>query len=367
MLEPLLDALPRAQGLEVRGDVPGAEPLDEPIGHEWASDPDRVGDRHGRARRRARRGAADRQRRRRPGSPPGSSPRTPPRPSASWTATAGTAGVLARADAVHGRLRADGLAGDRDQRRPCPRPARPGHVPRPLAAPVPRRRRREPDAVTVVVKLGSSLVVGPGGRVRRSMLRDRGREIARIVGGGEPVCVVSSGAIALGLPRLGLDRRPRSIAQLQAASALGQARLQAAWDAALAPLHGRAGAAHGRRRRRPHDLRQRPERAGGAAQARRRPGRERERRDRDRRDHLRRQRRARRPGRRAAPRASARAAHRGRGRLLARAGHARRRAARRRGERAATPRSARRARSGAAGCGARCSPPSSPPRPGSRR
>jgi glutamate 5-kinase len=91
--------------------------------------------------------------------------------------------------------------------------------------------------VTVVVKLGSSLVVGRGGRVRRGVLRARGREIARTVRCGEPVCVVSSGAIALGLPRLGLDRRPRGIAQLQAASALGQARLQAAWDEALNPLH----------------------------------------------------------------------------------------------------------------------------------
>jgi glutamate 5-kinase len=90
--------------------------------------------------------------------------------------------------------------------------------------------------VTVVVKLGSSLVAGPGGRVRRSLLRARGREIRRIVGGGEPVCVVSSGAIALGLPRLGLDRRPRSVARLQAASALGQTRLQAAWEEALSPL-----------------------------------------------------------------------------------------------------------------------------------
>lgn len=91
--------------------------------------------------------------------------------------------------------------------------------------------------MTVVVKLGSSLVVGPGGRVRRSLLRARGREIVETVWGGEPVCVVSSGAIALGLPRLGLEKRPRSLPKLQAASALGQARLQAAWDAALAPLH----------------------------------------------------------------------------------------------------------------------------------
>ncbi len=87
----------------------------------------------------------------------------------------------------------------------------------------------------VVVKLGTSLVAGPGGRVRRSLLRARAREIAALVRSGSPVCVVSSGAIALGLPRLGLERRPRSVPRLQAASALGQARLQAAWEAALAP------------------------------------------------------------------------------------------------------------------------------------
>jgi glutamate 5-kinase len=85
----------------------------------------------------------------------------------------------------------------------------------------------------VVVKLGSSLVAGPGGRVRRSVLRARSREIADLVRGGTPVCIVSSGAIALGLPRLGLTARPRSLPKLQAASALGQARLQRVWDEAL--------------------------------------------------------------------------------------------------------------------------------------
>jgi glutamate 5-kinase len=85
----------------------------------------------------------------------------------------------------------------------------------------------------VVVKLGTSLIVGPGGRVRRTVLRRRAAEIAELVNAGTPVCVVSSGAIALGLPRLGLDRRPRAMPQLQAASALGQTRLQAAWDEAL--------------------------------------------------------------------------------------------------------------------------------------
>jgi glutamate 5-kinase len=89
--------------------------------------------------------------------------------------------------------------------------------------------------MTVVVKLGSTLIVGPGGRVRRSVLRERAREVAQIVGEGESVCIVTSGAIGLGLPRLGLDRRPREVPLLQAASALGQARLQQAWDAAFAP------------------------------------------------------------------------------------------------------------------------------------
>jgi glutamate 5-kinase len=85
----------------------------------------------------------------------------------------------------------------------------------------------------LVMKLGTSLLVGARAQVRRQLLRDRAREIAEIVREGTPVCIVSSGAIALGLPRIGLTRRSRSMPKLQAASALGQARLQAAWDEAL--------------------------------------------------------------------------------------------------------------------------------------
>jgi glutamate 5-kinase len=84
----------------------------------------------------------------------------------------------------------------------------------------------------VVVKFGTGLVVEDE-KVRTDLLHARAREIAALVGAGEPVCVVSSGAIALGLPRLGLKERPRTMARLQAASALGQARLQAAWEEAL--------------------------------------------------------------------------------------------------------------------------------------
>jgi glutamate 5-kinase len=86
----------------------------------------------------------------------------------------------------------------------------------------------------LVVKLGSSLVVDERGRPRRALLRRRAAEIAGIVGSGTPVCVVSSGAIALGLAGA---KRPSALPRLQAASALGQAALQRAWQDALRP-HG---------------------------------------------------------------------------------------------------------------------------------
>ena len=93
----------------------------------------------------------------------------------------------------------------------------------------------------VVVKFGTGLVVGEDGQVRTDLVHARARELASLVDSGDPVCVVSSGAIALGLPKLGLRRRPRTISRLQAASALGQASLQRAWEEALSP-HGVAAA-----------------------------------------------------------------------------------------------------------------------------
>jgi glutamate 5-kinase len=93
----------------------------------------------------------------------------------------------------------------------------------------------------VVVKFGTGLVVGEDGQVRTDLVHARASELASLVGAGDPVCVVSSGAIALGLPKLGLRRRPRTISRLQAASALGQASLQGAWEEALSP-HGVAAA-----------------------------------------------------------------------------------------------------------------------------
>lgn len=87
--------------------------------------------------------------------------------------------------------------------------------------------------MTIVLKLGSSLVADEQGRVRRRLLSARAAEIGEVSRAGERVCVVSSGAIALGLRHLGVARRPRATPQLQAASAVGQVRLQLAWADAL--------------------------------------------------------------------------------------------------------------------------------------
>lgn len=88
----------------------------------------------------------------------------------------------------------------------------------------------------VVIKLGSSTLVDERGRLRRSRLDRIAGEIGALAE-ATPICVVSSGAIALGLGRLGRGDRPAAVAELQAAAAVGQAVLQQAWQRAL----GRSG------------------------------------------------------------------------------------------------------------------------------
>ena len=73
----------------------------------------------------------------------------------------------------------------------------------------------------IVVKLGSALIASEAGEPRVDRLAEVASALAEVVDAGERVCVVSSGAIALGRARGGLE--PRRLGELQAASALGQA------------------------------------------------------------------------------------------------------------------------------------------------
>jgi len=89
----------------------------------------------------------------------------------------------------------------------------------------------------LVVKIGSSLLVGGEG-VRRAWLEGLVAELAAAKARGQEVIVVSSGSIALGAAKLGLDKGGRgSLADAQAAAAVGQIALSGLW-AELLGLHG---------------------------------------------------------------------------------------------------------------------------------
>ena len=86
----------------------------------------------------------------------------------------------------------------------------------------------------VVVKLGSSTLVDGRRRLRRARLSRIASELVALQQTGTPVCVVSSGAIALGLGSLDRDVRPTDVPSLQAASAVGQGSLFRAYEERLA-------------------------------------------------------------------------------------------------------------------------------------
>jgi glutamate 5-kinase len=88
--------------------------------------------------------------------------------------------------------------------------------------------------MTLVVKLGSSIVADASGRVRSDVLDSVCEQVAELHHDGEDVAMVTSGAIALGVRTIGLAQRPSSVDGLQAASAVGQGSLFRAYEARLA-------------------------------------------------------------------------------------------------------------------------------------
>ncbi len=93
-------------------------------------------------------------------------------------------------------------------------------------------------AKTLVLKVGSALLFGRGGVPEREWLASLVAEIAEARKRDQRVIVVSSGAIALGAARLGLEKGGRgSLADAQAAAAVGQIALAGLWSELLAE-HG---------------------------------------------------------------------------------------------------------------------------------
>ncbi|HXU65716.1 MAG TPA: glutamate 5-kinase [Casimicrobiaceae bacterium] len=93
------------------------------------------------------------------------------------------------------------------------------------------------DASRIVVKVGSSLVTNEGRGIDHDAVARWAGEIAQLARQGKAVVLVSSGAIAEGMQRLGWPTRPRAIHDLQAAAAVGQMGLVQAYERAFA-RHG---------------------------------------------------------------------------------------------------------------------------------
>lgn len=93
------------------------------------------------------------------------------------------------------------------------------------------------DARRIVVKVGSSLVTNEGRGLDETAIGEWSRQLAALVRGDgvqrREVIMVSSGAIAEGMKRLGWSRRPREVHELQAAAAVGQMGLAQMYETKL--------------------------------------------------------------------------------------------------------------------------------------
>jgi glutamate 5-kinase len=85
----------------------------------------------------------------------------------------------------------------------------------------------------VVVKVGSSLVTDEGRGIDHAAVARWVGQITALHALGKEVILVSSGAIAEGMKRLGWTQRPREIPELQAAAAVGQMGLAQAYESAF--------------------------------------------------------------------------------------------------------------------------------------
>ena len=83
-----------------------------------------------------------------------------------------------------------------------------------------------------VVKVGSGVLTSKNGLNRR-VIKDLAEEICALREKGIEIILVSSGAIASGLTKIGLKKRPESISQQQATAAVGQSSLMMAYERAF--------------------------------------------------------------------------------------------------------------------------------------
>ncbi len=89
------------------------------------------------------------------------------------------------------------------------------------------------NAKRIVVKVGSSLVTNEGRGLDEAAISEWCVQLAALIKDGREVIMVSSGAIAEGMKRLGWAQRPKAIHELQAAAAVGQMGLVQVYESKL--------------------------------------------------------------------------------------------------------------------------------------
>ncbi len=89
----------------------------------------------------------------------------------------------------------------------------------------------------LVVKVGTGVLTSGAGRLDETRIADISGQIAARHRRGTEIIVVTSGAIGLGMGRLGLLKRPKEVTRLQACAAIGQSLLMQTWQRAFDP-HG---------------------------------------------------------------------------------------------------------------------------------
>lgn len=97
------------------------------------------------------------------------------------------------------------------------------------------------SAQTLIVKVGSRVLTDANGLLDIDQVGNFSRQIAHLVRDGRRVILVSSGAVAAGVSKLGLSERPTSLSQLQAVAAVGQAQLIQFYESFLSSYDLHAG------------------------------------------------------------------------------------------------------------------------------
>ena len=96
-------------------------------------------------------------------------------------------------------------------------------------------RQSVADAGRWVIKIGSAVLTDNGQGLSETFIAQLAQDVVLLRQRGCEVILVSSGAVAAGLARLGISERPSALDALQAAAAVGQSSLVQAYEAAFAP------------------------------------------------------------------------------------------------------------------------------------